>query len=212
MTLPLLPGPQGMSSCALQQMASLVTEHMAVHGTRILRGCTPLRVERLSDGRLQVTWVDLASDKKDTGTFDTVLWAVGKDAQDPVLLRALGDQVLLCTLGGQGILPSPPSGILAPFSPLLALVTLLALGWGLDKGHEVALTSLTPPPSEHTVLSWSFFPSTPRTGNENQGRAVDGGSQAAGFSSGRLVSPMGGLSRPRVHFLLTLNLGVDVFF
>ncbi|TKC45421.1 hypothetical protein EI555_011713, partial [Monodon monoceros] len=59
-----------------QQMASLVTEHMAVHGTRILRGCTPLRVERLSDGRLQVTWVDLASDKKDTGTFDTVLWAV----------------------------------------------------------------------------------------------------------------------------------------
>nr|XP_033693380.1 thioredoxin reductase 2, mitochondrial isoform X6 [Tursiops truncatus] len=61
-----------------QQMASLVTEHMAVHGTRILRGCTPLRVERLSDGRLQVTWVDLASDKKDTGTFDTVLWAVGK--------------------------------------------------------------------------------------------------------------------------------------
>ncbi|XP_030692310.1 thioredoxin reductase 2, mitochondrial [Globicephala melas] len=61
-----------------QQMASLVTEHMAVHGTRILRGCTPLRVERLSDGRLQVTWVDLASDKKDTGTFDTVLWAVGR--------------------------------------------------------------------------------------------------------------------------------------
>ncbi|XP_022407182.1 thioredoxin reductase 2, mitochondrial isoform X7 [Delphinapterus leucas] len=60
-----------------QQMASLVTEHMAVHGTRILRGCTPLRVEKLSDGRLQVTWVDLASDKKDTGTFDTVLWAIG---------------------------------------------------------------------------------------------------------------------------------------
>ena len=82
----------------------------------------------------------------------------------------------------------------------------------MDKGHRAALSSLAPPPTEHTVLSWSFFPSAPRSGNENQGRAVDGGSQAAGFSSGRLVSPTGGLSRPRVHFLLTLNLGVDVFF
>ncbi|XP_072809315.1 thioredoxin reductase 2, mitochondrial isoform X2 [Vicugna pacos] len=61
-----------------QQMASLVTNHMASHGTRFLRGCIPLKVERLSDGQLQVTWVDLASDRKDTGTFDTVLWAVGR--------------------------------------------------------------------------------------------------------------------------------------
>ncbi|XP_057600080.1 thioredoxin reductase 2, mitochondrial isoform X6 [Hippopotamus amphibius kiboko] len=64
-----------------QQMASLVTEHMAVHGTRILRGCTPSRVERLSDGQLQVTWVDVTSNRKDTGTFDTVLWAVGEQLE-----------------------------------------------------------------------------------------------------------------------------------
>uniref|UniRef100_A0A8D1J7D9 Thioredoxin-disulfide reductase n=1 Tax=Sus scrofa TaxID=9823 RepID=A0A8D1J7D9_PIG len=61
-----------------QQMASLVIEHMAVHGTRILKGCMPLRVEKLPDGQLQVTWVDLASDRKDVGTFDTVLWATGR--------------------------------------------------------------------------------------------------------------------------------------
>uniref|UniRef100_A0A8D1A204 thioredoxin-disulfide reductase (NADPH) n=2 Tax=Sus scrofa TaxID=9823 RepID=A0A8D1A204_PIG len=61
-----------------QQMASLVIEHMAVHGTRILKGCMPLRVEKLPDGQLQVTWVDLASDRKDMGTFDTVLWATGR--------------------------------------------------------------------------------------------------------------------------------------
>uniref|UniRef100_A0A8D0Y1U9 Thioredoxin-disulfide reductase n=1 Tax=Sus scrofa TaxID=9823 RepID=A0A8D0Y1U9_PIG len=72
------PGPQGLSFCALQQMASLVIEHMAVHGTRILKGCMPLRVEKLPDGQLQVTWVDLASDRKDMGTFDTVLWATGR--------------------------------------------------------------------------------------------------------------------------------------
>uniref|UniRef100_A0A5F5PV14 thioredoxin-disulfide reductase (NADPH) n=1 Tax=Equus caballus TaxID=9796 RepID=A0A5F5PV14_HORSE len=61
-----------------QQMSSLVTEYMASHGTRFLRGCTPSRVGRLPDGQLQVTWEDLASGKKDVGTFDTVLWAIGR--------------------------------------------------------------------------------------------------------------------------------------
>ncbi|XP_044631425.2 thioredoxin reductase 2, mitochondrial isoform X2 [Equus asinus] len=59
-----------------QQMSSLVTEYMASHGTRFLRGCTPSRVGRLPDGQLQVIWEDLASGKKDVGTFDTVLWAI----------------------------------------------------------------------------------------------------------------------------------------
>uniref|UniRef100_A0A8C4LQL4 Thioredoxin reductase 2 n=1 Tax=Equus asinus TaxID=9793 RepID=A0A8C4LQL4_EQUAS len=63
-----------------QQMSSLVTEYMASHGTRFLRGCTPSRVGRLPDGQLQVIWEDLASGKKDVGTFDTVLWAIGKVA------------------------------------------------------------------------------------------------------------------------------------
>nr|XP_020759144.1 thioredoxin reductase 2, mitochondrial [Odocoileus virginianus texanus] len=61
-----------------QQMASLVTEHMASHGTRVLRGCAPERVEKLPDQQLRVTWVDLASDRRDVGTFDTVLWAIGR--------------------------------------------------------------------------------------------------------------------------------------
>ncbi|XP_052510908.1 thioredoxin reductase 2, mitochondrial isoform X1 [Budorcas taxicolor] len=61
-----------------QQMALLVTEHMAGHGTRVLRGCAPERVEKLPGQQLRVTWVDLASDRKDAGTFDTVLWAIGR--------------------------------------------------------------------------------------------------------------------------------------
>nr|XP_005903336.1 PREDICTED: thioredoxin reductase 2, mitochondrial [Bos mutus] len=61
-----------------QQMASLVTEHMAGHGTRILRGCAPEKVEKLPGQQLRVTWVDLTSDRKDAGTFDTVLWAIGR--------------------------------------------------------------------------------------------------------------------------------------
>lgn len=73
-----------MFSCALQQMSSLVTEYMASQGTRFLRGCTPSRVRRLPDGQLQVTWENLTSGKEDVGTFDTVLWAIGKGAPSHV--------------------------------------------------------------------------------------------------------------------------------
>ncbi|KAM4827499.1 thioredoxin reductase 2, mitochondrial isoform 2-T2 [Thomomys bottae] len=61
-----------------QQMASLVTEYMESHGTHILKGCIPSRVQRLPDGQLQATWQDRTSGKEDVGTFDTVLWAVGR--------------------------------------------------------------------------------------------------------------------------------------
>lgn len=67
-----------LSSCARQQMSSLVTEYMESHGTHFLRGCTPSRVRRLPNNQLEVTWEDKATGKKDTGTFDTVLWAIGK--------------------------------------------------------------------------------------------------------------------------------------
>ncbi|XP_055976320.1 thioredoxin reductase 2, mitochondrial isoform X1 [Sorex fumeus] len=61
-----------------QQMSSLVTEYMESHGTHFLRGCIPSKVTRLPSGQLEVTWEDRASGKKDTGTFDTVLWAIGR--------------------------------------------------------------------------------------------------------------------------------------
>ncbi|KAG8521957.1 LOW QUALITY PROTEIN: Thioredoxin reductase 2, mitochondrial, partial [Galemys pyrenaicus] len=61
-----------------QQMSSLVTQYMESHGTRFLRGCTPSSVGRLPDGQLQVTWKDHASGKEDKGTFNTVLWAIGR--------------------------------------------------------------------------------------------------------------------------------------
>ncbi|XP_023048384.1 thioredoxin reductase 2, mitochondrial isoform X1 [Piliocolobus tephrosceles] len=61
-----------------QQMSSMVIEHMESHGTQFLRGCAPSRVRRLPDGHLQVTWEDCTTGKEDTGTFDTVLWAIGR--------------------------------------------------------------------------------------------------------------------------------------
>ncbi|CAO2631148.1 Thioredoxin reductase 2, mitochondrial [Lemmus lemmus] len=61
-----------------QQMSSLVTEHMESHGTQFLKGCIPSLIKKLPTGQLQVTWKDHASGKEDTGTFDTVLWAIGR--------------------------------------------------------------------------------------------------------------------------------------
>ncbi|XP_004628035.1 thioredoxin reductase 2, mitochondrial isoform X1 [Octodon degus] len=61
-----------------QQMSSLVTEYMESHGTQFLRGCTPSHIRKLPDGQLQVTWKDGISGKEDMGTFDTVLWAIGR--------------------------------------------------------------------------------------------------------------------------------------
>lgn len=61
-------------------MSSLVTEHMESHGTRFLKGCVPSLIKKLPTNQLQVTWEDRASGKEGTGTFDTVLWAIGKDA------------------------------------------------------------------------------------------------------------------------------------
>lgn len=61
-----------------QQMSSLVTEHMESHGTQFLKGCVPSHIKKLPTNQLQVTWEDHASGKEDTGTFDTVLWAIGR--------------------------------------------------------------------------------------------------------------------------------------
>jgi hypothetical protein len=53
---------------------------MESHGTQFLKGCVPSHIKKLPTNQLQVTWEDHASGKEDTGTFDTVLWAIGKDA------------------------------------------------------------------------------------------------------------------------------------
>lgn len=63
----------------LQQIACLVTDYMGSYGTKFHWKCSPSKVEKLETGRLLVSWTDLDSGKEDQDTFDTVLWAVGKD-------------------------------------------------------------------------------------------------------------------------------------
>ncbi|XP_076367400.1 thioredoxin reductase 1 isoform X2 [Tachypleus tridentatus] len=63
-----------------QQMAQLVTDNMAVKGTKFLWKCLPVHVEETDRSRLRVKW------KTQEGNichdvFDTVLFAVGRQAQ-----------------------------------------------------------------------------------------------------------------------------------
>ncbi|XP_021269010.1 thioredoxin reductase 2, mitochondrial isoform X2 [Numida meleagris] len=61
-----------------QQMASLVTEHMESYGTKFLKKCVPMKVEKLENSRLQVTWKNTDLGTEETDSFDTVMWAVGR--------------------------------------------------------------------------------------------------------------------------------------
>ncbi|XP_078410609.1 thioredoxin reductase 2, tandem duplicate 2 isoform X1 [Cetorhinus maximus] len=61
-----------------QQMAHLVTDYLASYGTRIFWKCTPIKIEKLDNGKLQVIWKNLESDVEERESFDTVMWAVGR--------------------------------------------------------------------------------------------------------------------------------------
>lgn len=74
-----------------------------------------MRVKRLLDNQLQVTWKDLASGREDMDTFNTVLWAVGKGCEPCVH----GPE---CTQVGSVAPPPPPA---ASRGSLI----LLALRW-----------------------------------------------------------------------------------
>lgn len=68
----------GVVTLPMQQMAGLVTENMAAHGTKFLWRRVPRKVEKLPSGSLQVTWAEGGSSHEEQDTFDTVLWAVGE--------------------------------------------------------------------------------------------------------------------------------------
>lgn len=59
-------------------MAGLVTDYMEAYGTKFAWQCVPKRVDKLSSGVLQVTWMDNNTGNEHKDTYDSVLWAVGK--------------------------------------------------------------------------------------------------------------------------------------
>ncbi|KAK8783150.1 hypothetical protein V5799_015500 [Amblyomma americanum] len=63
-----------------QQMAKLVSDHMASEGTKFLWQCLPKAVTKLPDGKLKVKWSG-ADGKIQEDVFDTILVAVGRRAE-----------------------------------------------------------------------------------------------------------------------------------
>ncbi|XP_076007112.1 thioredoxin reductase 2, tandem duplicate 2 [Genypterus blacodes] len=77
-----------------QQMAGLVTDYMEAYGTRFAWNSLPKRVDKLSSGALQVTWVDTQTGAEQKDTFDSVLWAVGRAPETKALgLDKVGVQI-----------------------------------------------------------------------------------------------------------------------
>lgn len=73
-----------------QAIAEMIGEYMKVHGCRFLRPATPTSVEKQADGRLLVRWTG-AEGEEGSDVFDTVLVAVGRDADTTALnLAAAG--------------------------------------------------------------------------------------------------------------------------
>ena len=60
-------------------MAQLATDYMENHGTRIIKQCVPVRIEKADDGLLHVTWKDSVTGESHKEPFETVLFAIGKN-------------------------------------------------------------------------------------------------------------------------------------
>lgn len=59
-------------------MAQLVTDYMENHGTRFLKRCVPVRIDKEDSGLLHVTWKETETGESHQEIFETVLFAIGK--------------------------------------------------------------------------------------------------------------------------------------
>lgn len=60
-------------------MAQLATDYMESHGTRIIKQCVPVQIDKADDGLLHVTWKDSVTGESHKEPFETVLFAIGKN-------------------------------------------------------------------------------------------------------------------------------------
>lgn len=99
-----------------QQIAESIGKYMADHGTKIIRPAVPTSIEKLESGKLKVTWkhdeTGPASDE-----FDTVLFAVGRDAET----KKIG-------LDNAGVVVDAESGKLAVVNERTNVPHIYALG------------------------------------------------------------------------------------
>jgi len=63
-----------------QQVANSIADYMEKHGTKFIRGCVPKAITKLDDGRLSVTFESAKGGGEAEEIFDTVCFAIGRDA------------------------------------------------------------------------------------------------------------------------------------
>lgn len=63
-----------------QQMAGVVVSYMEKHGTKFIKGCIPSSIEKQADGKLLVTWKNSKTGETGSDTYDSVLYAIGRQA------------------------------------------------------------------------------------------------------------------------------------
>lgn len=57
--LPFLFSPSPLFRAFDQQMADKIVDYMQDHGTKFVRFSQPTKIEKISDGKLKVTWMNL---------------------------------------------------------------------------------------------------------------------------------------------------------
>lgn len=63
-----------------QQMAGIIKESMIEKGVKFLETSIPKSVEKCSDGKLLVTWLNTSDNSTHSDVFDTILFAIGRKA------------------------------------------------------------------------------------------------------------------------------------
>ena len=60
-------------------MGNLVAANMQDNGTKFIETSVPTSMKKQQDGKLRVQWKHLESDEVQEDSFDTVLFAIGKN-------------------------------------------------------------------------------------------------------------------------------------
>ncbi len=64
----------------MQEAAQLIEKHMTSKGVKFCRPCVPTSIVRHESGKLQVNYKDVESMEDKSELFDTVLSAIGRNA------------------------------------------------------------------------------------------------------------------------------------
>eukprot|EP00274_Cyanoptyche_gloeocystis_P006904 CAMPEP_0196654094 /NCGR_PEP_ID=MMETSP1086-20130531/3769_1 /TAXON_ID=77921 /ORGANISM="Cyanoptyche gloeocystis , Strain SAG4.97" /LENGTH=510 /DNA_ID=CAMNT_0041985653 /DNA_START=28 /DNA_END=1560 /DNA_ORIENTATION=+ len=63
-----------------QELAEMIASYMEDHGSNMIRQCIPTKLEKLDSGRVKCTYKHLLSGMELSDDFDTVLFAIGREA------------------------------------------------------------------------------------------------------------------------------------